>query len=354
MGALCGGVSDLKQADCFDFEGDIELDQNNDKKRPKAVFVADKETMAEASKNGAIAGAEETQLNGDKKLVGNKKPASEASSTAAKPRRRFLLRRRERRVPLRALIPNVITLTGLSAGLTSIRMGVDGRIELAIGLIVLAAFLDALDGRVARLLKASSKFGAELDSLADFVNFGVAPAILLFTWGLNDLKSLGWISALAFAIAAALRLARFNVAHDNETLAKWKVRYFEGVPAPAGAMLVMLPLYLHQGGFEFFKSMPQLTALYMLIIAGLMVSHLPTFSGKLLGLRIKLSYAMPITAAGVLVAAILFTYPWVTLCVICFLYMAMLPLGFLVYQRDLARLGENGEFEEPVNETSSD
>lgn len=282
----------------------------------------------------------------------NQNSADEKSAVDSKPARRgFLLRRRERRVPLRALIPNVITLMGLSAGLTSIRMGVDGRLELAIALIVLAAFLDALDGRVARMLKASSKFGAELDSLADFVNFGVAPALLLFTWGLNDLKSMGWIAALAFSISAALRLARFNVSQSDAGRAKWKQGYFEGIPAPAGAMLVMLPLYLNQGGFGLFKDLPQLTAVFMVIMAGLMVSHLPTFSGKLLGHRIQLSYAMPLTVLGVLIAAILFTYPWITLSVICFAYIALMPFGFMAYRRDLARYGENGEF---VKEEATD
>lgn len=273
--------------------------------------------------------------------IKDEKPVTEA----VKPKRRFLLRRRERRVPLVALIPNVITLMGLSAGLTSIRMGMDGRIELAIGLIVLAAFLDGLDGRVARLLKASSKFGAELDSLADFVNFGVAPALLLFSWGLGDLKSLGWIAALAFSISAALRLARFNVANNDTTQPKWKLRYFEGIPAPAGAMLVMLPLYLDLGSVELFKNLPQITAFFMVIMAALMVSHLPTFSGKLLGARIQMSYAMPITVVGVLFAAILFTYPWVTLSVICFGYMSLLPFGFIAYRKDLAKYGEHGDFD---------
>ncbi|MGH1406098.1 MAG: CDP-diacylglycerol--serine O-phosphatidyltransferase [Rhodomicrobiaceae bacterium] len=263
----------------------------------------------------------------------------------AQPRRRFFSRRSERRVPLVALIPNVITLMGLAAGLTSIRMGMDGRIELAIGLIVLAAFLDGLDGRVARLLKASSKFGAELDSLADFVNFGVAPALLLFTWGLTEFKSLGWIAALAFAISAALRLARFNVSNNDTTQPKWKLRYFEGIPAPAGAMLVMLPLYLDLGSVELFKSLPQITAFFMVVMAGLMVSHLPTFSGKLLGHRIQMSYAMPITVVGVMFAAILFTYPWVTLSFICFGYLALLPYSFFAYRKDLAKYGEHGEFE---------
>lgn len=275
----------------------------------------------------------------DGKTKKNKK-----ADPAARPRRRFLLRRRQRDVPLRALIPNVITLMGLAAGLTSIRMSIDGRIELAIGLIVLAAVLDGIDGRVARLLKASSKFGAELDSLADFVNFGVAPALLIFTWGLSDLKSMGWIAALAFSISAALRLARYNVSHDDDQ-AKWKQRYFEGIPAPAGALLVMLPLYLYHGGLSIVKDLPVLLAVFMILMAGLMVSHLATFSGKLLGARIKLAYAMPITVVGVLLAAILVTYPFVTLSLFCLLYMLTLPLGFFAYRRDLARYGDDGDLD---------
>lgn len=275
---------------------------------------------------------------------------SKSSKKGSRPglKRRFLLRRREREVPLRALIPNVITLMGLSAGLTSIRMGIDGRFELAIGLIVLAAVLDGIDGRVARLLKASSKFGAELDSLADFVNFGVAPALLLFSWGLSDLKSMGWIAALAFSISAALRLARFNVANHDEDEPKWKQRYFEGIPAPAGALLVMLPLYLNHAGMSFFKDFPVFTAVFMVVMAALMVSHLPTFSGKMLGAKIKPVFAMPITVVGVMLAAILMTYPYVTLSLFCFLYMLLIPFGLKAYATDL---GKHKADEKPADDT---
>ncbi len=254
-----------------------------------------------------------------------------------KKKRRFLLKRRERKVPLRALVPNVITLMALSAGLTAIRMSIEGRPELAIALILVAAFLDGIDGRVARLLKASSRFGAELDSLADFVNFGVAPTVLIFSWGLNDLKSLGWIAALAFSVSAALRLARFNVADSDESRASWRQRYFEGIPAPAGALLVMLPIYLNELGFTLFREMPQITAVYMVLMAGLMVSHLPTFSGKLLGHRIGMHYAMPITVAAALLIAVLLTYPYATLAVICGCYFAILPVGYYFYKKDEKR-----------------
>src|SRR5919109_358868 len=143
-------------------------------------------------------------------------------------------------VPVRLLIPSIFTLVGLCAGLTAIRMGIEHRWDLAVAALVFAAFLDGIDGRIARLLKASSRFGAELDSLADFVNFGVAPAIIIFNWALDALRSMGWIVVLIFAVCAALRLARFNVALDRTDLPAWKSGYFVGIPAPAGAIVVLL------------------------------------------------------------------------------------------------------------------
>ena len=147
-------------------------------------------------------------------------------------------------VPVRVLIPNIFTLVGLCAGLTAIRMGIEHRWDLAVAALVFAALLDGIDGRVARLLKASSRFGAELDSLADFVNFGVAPAIIMFNWALEDLHSLGWIAVLVFAVCSALRLARFNVSLDATDTPAWKSNYFVGVPAPAGAIILLLPIYV--------------------------------------------------------------------------------------------------------------
>ncbi|HEY0568885.1 MAG TPA: CDP-diacylglycerol--serine O-phosphatidyltransferase, partial [Xanthobacteraceae bacterium] len=130
-------------------------------------------------------------------------------------------RRRFRRIPIRMLVPNLITLLALCAGLTAIRMAIEGRLEFALAAIVFAAFLDGVDGRVARLIKGQSRFGAELDSLADFVNFGVAPALILYFWGLNDLKNFGWIAALVFAICGSLRLARFNVMAEDPNRPVW-------------------------------------------------------------------------------------------------------------------------------------
>ncbi len=151
-------------------------------------------------------------------------------------------------VPVRVLIPNIFTLVGLCAGLTAIRMGIEHRWDLAVAALVFAAVLDGIDGRVARLLKASSRFGAELDSLADFVNFGVAPAIIMFNWALEDLHSLGWIAVLVFAVCSALRLARFNVSLDRTDTPAWKSNYFVGVPAPAGAIILLLPIYVQDLG----------------------------------------------------------------------------------------------------------
>ncbi len=153
-------------------------------------------------------------------------------------------------VPVRVLIPNIFTLVGLCAGLTAIRMGIEHRWDLAVAALVFAAFLDGIDGRVARLLKASSRFGAELDSLADFVNFGVAPAIIMFNWALEDLRSLGWIAVLVFAVCSALRLARFNVSLDQTDQPAWKSAFFVGVPAPAGAIILLLPIYAQDLGLH--------------------------------------------------------------------------------------------------------
>src|ERR1700693_5749025 len=148
-------------------------------------------------------------------------------------------RRRFKAIPVRTLLPNLITLLALCAGLTAIRLAVENKLELALAAIVFAALLDGIDGRVARMLKGTSRFGAELDSLADFVNFGVAPALILYMWGLNEFKSVGWIAALVFAICAALRLARFNVMIEDPNRPAWAANYFVGVPAPGGALTAL-------------------------------------------------------------------------------------------------------------------
>src|SRR5271168_2153600 len=179
-------------------------------------------------------------------------------------------RRRFRRIPVRTLAPNMVTLLALCAGLTAIRMAFEDRYVLAVAAIVFAAILDGLDGRLARFLKGTSRFGAELDSLSDFVNFGVAPALILYFWDLHELKSAGWIAAMVFAICAALRLARFNVMIDDPDRPAWKNNFFVGIPAPAGAIAVLLPIYAALLGLPRSGVLTWLTLFYTLAIAVLM------------------------------------------------------------------------------------
>jgi len=244
-----------------------------------------------------------------------------------KPRQRVFARGQ---VPIRVLIPNIFTLLGLCAGLTAIRMAIEHRWDLTVAALVFAAFLDGIDGRIARLLKASSRFGAELDSLADFVNFGVAPAIIIYTWALDDLRSMGWIAVLVYAVCASLRLARFNVALERSDLPAWKSSYFVGVPAPAGALVLLLPIYAQDLGLHL-PSLTPLVLLYTLVIALLMVSRVPTFSGKLIGQRIAREHVPPVFVLAALFIALLLTYPSLTLAVGSVLYLAMIPVSAYRY-----------------------
>src|SRR3954469_15237251 len=186
------------------------------------------------------------------------------------PQRPDAKRRRFRTVPVRMLLPNLVTLLALCVGLTGIRLAFEGKLELALYAIVFAAALDGIDGRLARLLKGQSKFGAELDSLADFMNFGCAPAIYLYLWGLKDLHNVGWIAAMVFAICTALRLARFNVMIDDPNKPAWAGNFFTGVPAPAGAITVLLPMYLNFLGLPLNLGVVWVVFVYCLVIALLM------------------------------------------------------------------------------------
>jgi CDP-diacylglycerol--serine O-phosphatidyltransferase len=243
-------------------------------------------------------------------------------------------RRRFRPIPVRMLVPNVITLLAICAGLTAIRLSTEGRMELAVAAIVFAAILDGLDGRVARMIKGQSKFGAELDSLADFVNFGVAPGLILYFWQLHELANVGWIAAMVFAISGGLRLARFNATIDDPNKPPFAANYFTGVPAPAGAITVLLPIYLA------FLGLPTppvtLIALYTLLIAFLMVSRLPVFSGKTVRMRVPPEMVLPVFVSVVFFIALLIGYPWHILSAGSVLYLLSLPLGWKSY-RDHAR-----------------
>src|ERR1051326_7968622 len=239
-------------------------------------------------------------------------------------------RRRFRPIPVRTLVPNVITLLALCAGLTAVRLAIENKLEFALAAIVFAAVLDGVDGRIARLIKGTSRFGAELDSLADFVNFGVAPALILYFWDLHELRSAGWIAALTFAICAGLRLPRLNVAAEDPPRPAWASNFFVGMPAPAGAITVLLPIYLSLLGAP---EWAPVTFLYTLLIAFLMVSRLPVFSGKRLGTRVPREMVLPVFVLVVLFVALLLSYPWIVLTAGTLIYLACLPLGLWSYRR---------------------
>jgi CDP-diacylglycerol--serine O-phosphatidyltransferase len=252
---------------------------------------------------------------------------------ARRRRRRLLFR--HNKIPVRMLVPNLFTLLSLCAGLTAIRMAIELRYEMAIALVVVAALLDGVDGRLARALKAQSRFGAELDSLADFVNFGVAPAVIMFIWGLGSLpRGFGWIVALVFALATGLRLARFNTMLEVEK-PKWQSDYFTGMPAPAGAITVLLPLYIDGLGLVDVRSWPWLIALYTAAMAALLVSTIPTFSGKLMGERISREYVLPIFVGVAAMVALLVTYPYGTLTVVTLFYIAAIPISYRRFEQKL-------------------
>ncbi len=246
-------------------------------------------------------------------------------------------------VPLRLVLPNLVTLLALCTGLTAIRMSIEHKFDLAVALIAVAAALDGIDGRMARFLKSTSRFGAELDSITDFLNFGVAPVILLYVWALGEMRSVGWMAALIFAICAALRLARFNVALDAPDKPDWHASYFVGVPAPAGAMIVMLPIYVEFVAIPHGFLTAPVTFVYTIAIGLLMVSKLPTWSGKLIGRRISRELVTPLFVSGVVIVAFLASFPWATMTVLTLCYLACLPLSWHAYQRHLRAEGEAKE-----------
>ena len=240
-----------------------------------------------------------------------------------------------RRLPggltLRALAPNAITSAALCSGLTGIRFATDGQWPMAVFAVVLAGLLDGIDGRVARLMKAESRFGAELDSLADNVSFGVAPALILFMWSLQDVPRLGWLAALALAVCCALRLARFNARIDLAEQPHKSAGFLTGVPAPVGAGLAFLPLYLWiASGQDVFRN-PLLVGIWIVLIAFLMISNIATPSWGSARPRRNIRLEV-IALTGMMIAALL-TEPWWTLVAICAVYLAVLPVAVIRYAR---------------------
>ncbi len=245
--------------------------------------------------------------------------------------RRRIPRQRFKGLSINRMIPNMLTLFALSAGMTAIPFAVQGRWEAAVAAISVAAVLDGLDGRIARLLKGSSRFGAELDSLSDFLCFGAAPGIVVYLWSLQPLGALGWLPALLYAMCAALRLARFNVALDEPTLPPWAFNFFSGVPSPAGAGLAILPLIfsfvLGEAGFRH----PLLTATVLIVVAGLMISRMPTYSLK--KFKVPHVWILPMMLVVGLFATGIVIMPWQTLSLTGIAYIVALPFGVLSYRR---------------------
>jgi CDP-diacylglycerol--serine O-phosphatidyltransferase len=247
-------------------------------------------------------------------------------------------RRRKRRVRVRPIgtlslnrmIPNILTLLALCAGMTAIRLAFSGKFETAVIAIIIAGVLDGIDGRIARLLKGTSMLGAQLDSLSDFVSFGVAPAIMLYMWTMHDLQGFGWALVLLFAVCCALRLARFNTQIGAE-LPPYAYNFFTGVPAPAAAGVVMIPMVLY---FEFdapaFRS-PYLSGIFLAGVAALMVSRVPTFSFK--RFRVPGHWVLPMLLVIAAMVGFLTTEPWATLLLIGLLYLVSIPVSIRSYRK---------------------
>jgi CDP-diacylglycerol--serine O-phosphatidyltransferase len=242
-----------------------------------------------------------------------------------------------RGLPLRFVVPNVVTLLALCAGLTAIRFAIEGRFEIAVLAILFAAVLDGIDGRIARALKGSSRFGAELDSLADFMDFGVAPGFVLYLWSFHELKTFGWAAVLIFAIAAALRLARFNVMIDDPNKPAWAGRFFTGMPAPAGAIVVLLPLYVHMA-FDIAPTPHSawLEIAYAIGVALLMASRIPHYSGKSIG-RVPRDRFIIVLFAVAAVLVMLASFPMEMLIFLTLCYLALIPLSVREHRRLAAR-----------------
>ena len=275
-------------------------------------------------------------MNDDPRPIGTGEGEDEV--LAAPRRRRFgggvmgsAARQRLQSLSFNRIFPNMITLLAMCAGLTAIRYGLNGQWDRAAAALVIAAMLDGVDGRVARMLRGTSKFGAELDSLADAVSFGVAPALMMYLWVMNGAGSIGWALCLLHALCAVLRLARFNTMVGQPDLPAWAHNYFTGVPSPGGAGIAILPLiaWLYTGA-EVFTS-PVLVGAFLLASSTLMVSRVPVYSGK--HMRVKPALVLPMMIAIGAFAAFLVTDPWATITFVGLIYILSIPFSALSFHR---------------------
>ena len=240
----------------------------------------------------------------------------------------------------RVILPNMLTLIGVCIGLTSIRFALDGSYEFAIIAIIIAAVIDGLDGRIARLIKGTSKVGKELDSLTDMISFGVAPAFIMYFWKLNELGRLGWLICLIYVICVALRLARFNVNTGQEP--SWRDNFFEGVPSPAGGILVLTPLIFSLTSFDFIKlNYNVIVPVFFITTSLLLISKFPSYSFK--KIVIQRSTTIFLLFGIVLFFGLLLIYPFNVISLSAIIYLAILPVSFIHYQR-LKKQNEDQNF----------
>ena len=230
----------------------------------------------------------------------------------------------------RVILPNMLTLIGVCIGLTSIRFALDGRYEFAIIAIIIAAVIDGLDGRIARLIKGTSKVGKELDSLTDMISFGVAPAFIMYFWKLNELGRFGWLVCLIYVICVALRLARFNVNTGGEP--SWRDNFFEGVPSPAGGILVLTPLIFSMSSIEVFKiDYAIIVPIFFIVTSFLLISKFPSYSFKKIVIQRKATIFL--LFGIVLFFGLLLIYPFNVISISAMIYLTLLPISFLHYQK---------------------
>ena len=237
----------------------------------------------------------------------------------------------------RYLLPNILTLGGVCLGISSIKFSIDGNYSLAVTLILFAAILDALDGRIARLIKGTSEFGKELDSLTDFVSFGIAPAFILYFWELKSYGKIGWALTLIFSVCCVLRLARFNLTKITED-SEWKRNYFEGVPSPAGAILILLPLIYELSEIQLNLDIKKFTPYLVIIVAFLLISNIPTFSLKKIKTSSQLTIFLLFGIVIIFVSLIFFTFK--ALLVLGLLYIASIPASYFLYKKTNKKLSK--------------
>ncbi len=237
----------------------------------------------------------------------------------------------------RYLLPNILTLAGVCLGISSIKFSIDGNFNLAVTLILLAAILDALDGRVARFIKGTSEFGKELDSLTDFVSFGIAPVFILYFWELNNYGKLGWAITLIYSVCCVLRLARFNLTKIQVT-EDWKNNFFEGIPSPAGGLLILMPLIYELTNFNFGIDVKKFTPYFTVLIAILLVSKIPTLSLKKISISSKATVFL-LLGIGIVFISLL-SYTLETLLVFGIIYLITIPIGIILYSKQNKKISE--------------